>query len=140
MEIPGEMSSMSKSAKRVYKNSFRWLAVAVVINAFLLAYGLVAGDSSTPPEVTIADIMFLGLSISLLPFCVRRNKWGLFGTLILGFLLILRSVGDPDFEEAFEEPLSRLPELAYFALFTIFSFVQTLSAHGAIILRKAGIR
>lgn len=134
------MNLLNKSAEKIYRGSFRWLSIAVGVNASLLAYSLVTGDSSTPPEVRIADTIFLALSIGLIPLCLRRNRGSLFGALLLGFLLIPHVIGDLDFMVAAEGTLeglsSTLPELAYFAAFTIFAFIQTLSAYGAILLRK----
>jgi hypothetical protein len=129
--------------RRIYRGSFRWVIGGLVLNVLLLGYGLVVSGSSTPPEVVTADIVFLGLSVGMLVLFAARSKWGLFGALILGFIFLLRSIGDPDFMEAAEmmteEPLSMIPQLAHSAAFVVFSFVQTLSAYAVIILRRAGV-
>lgn len=134
-----DLSNVTYRARKIYRNSFRWLTSALVINAFLLTYGLVSGDGSTPSEVVIADAVFLGFSIMLIPLSLKRSRWALGGSLFLGIILLLRSIGDPDFEAAFEEPLSTIPELAYLVTFTAFSFIQTLSSYGAFVLRRAGV-
>ncbi len=127
------------TAERIYASSFLWLAGAMAINALLLALGLVLGDGSTPPEVVGADIGFLTVTIILVPFVVRRTRLALYGALALGLALVMRTIGDPDLGAAFEDIGARVFEAGYFALFVSFAFVQTLSAYGAVVLRRTHV-
>jgi len=77
---------LSTVAHRIYINSIRAGAIALLVNTLLLIFGALTADASTPQEVVSADWVFAILALVVLPFYFRRSGMGLIAGLILGLL------------------------------------------------------